>query len=172
MLQMGSNIIKENEVSFRVFAYNLQTVGLVVKNEDKTEVFPLDQEEEHIFSTVLKGVAPGSLYKFRLDDGNFPDPYSYFQPEGVHGFSQLIDHSSYQWHDENWKGIDQEKLVIMEIHPGTFSEGGKFQGILEKLDYLQQLGITAIELMPIAQAPGRWNWGYDGGRWRAVMNFL
>jgi maltooligosyltrehalose trehalohydrolase len=162
MLQMGSNIIKENEVSFRVFACSLQAVSLVVKNEDKTEVYPLDQEEEHIYSTVLKGVGPGSLYKFRLDDGDFPDPYSYFQPEGVHGFSQLIDHSSYQWHDENWKGIDQEKLVIMEIHPGTFSEAGKFQGILEKLDYLQQLGITAIELMPIAQAPGRWNWGYDG----------
>lgn len=159
---MGGNIIKKTQASFRVFAYNQQAVNLVIKNEGKTEVFPLKQEEDHIYSTVLNGIAPGALYKFRLQDGDFPDPYSYFQPEGVHGFSQIIDHSTYQWHDDNWKGIDQEKLITMEIHTGTFSEGGDFRGILEKLDYLQQLGITAIELMPIAQATGRWNWGYDG----------
>lgn len=162
MLQMGANLINKNEVTFRVFAYNKQKVSLVAKYNGKTEVIPLEQEEEHIHSIILKGVGPGLLYKYRLDEGDYPDPYSYYQPQGVHGFSQVIDHKAYQWHDQNWKGIDPERLVIMEIHPGTFSATGDFQGIVSKLDYLQQLGITTIELMPIAQTPGRWNWGYDG----------
>lgn len=162
MLQMGANLIKNGEVSFRVFAPNKQKVSLVIKYHGKTEVFTMNREDEHIYSTILKGVGPGLLYKFRLDEGDFPDPYSFYQPEGVHGFSQVVDHKAYQWHDQDWKGIDPEKLIIMEIHPGTFSDRGDFMGIVDKLDYLQQLGITAIELMPIAQTPGRWNWGYDG----------
>ncbi|MDN5366125.1 MAG: maltooligosyltrehalose trehalohydrolase, partial [Thermacetogenium sp.] len=170
MLKMGASIIKGG-VSFRVFAYNRKRVALVVHRNGREEVFPMTEEEPHLYSTVLEGAGPGLLYKFRLDDeGDFPDPYSHYQPEGVHGFSQVIDHNSYRWQDENWRGRNLEELVIMEIHVGTFSQEGTFKGVLERLDYLRELGVNAIELMPVVQTPGRWNWGYDGANLFSVNN--
>ncbi|AFV12814.1 malto-oligosyltrehalose trehalohydrolase TreZ [Thermacetogenium phaeum DSM 12270] len=170
MLKMGASIINGG-VSFRVFAYNRKRVALVVHRNGREEVFPMTEEEPHLYSTVLEGAGPGLLYKFRLDDeGDFPDPYSHYQPEGVHGFSQVIDHNSYRWQDENWRGRNLEELVIMEIHVGTFSQEGTFKGVLERLDYLRELGVNAIELMPVVQTPGRWNWGYDGANLFSVNN--
>lgn len=163
ILSMGSNIADTGEIFFRVFAHNRKKVSLVIKWREYEKVIPMTQEEEHIYSTVLEGAGPGLLYKFRLDDqGDFPDPYSCFQPEGVHGFSQVIDHRTYQWQDDNWKGKDPNELIIMEIHVGTFSPEGTFKGVMGRLDYLKELGVNAIELMPVVQTPGRWNWGYDG----------
>lgn len=170
MLKMGASIINGG-VSFRVFAYNRKRVALVVHRNGREEVFPMTEEEPHLYSTVLEGAGPGLLYKFRLDDeGDFPDPYSHYQPEGVHGFSQVIDHNSYRWQDENWRGRNLEELVIMEIHVGTFSQEGTFKGVFERLDYLRELGVNAIELMPVVQTPGRWNWGYDGANLFSVNN--
>ncbi|KUK36080.1 MAG: Malto-oligosyltrehalose trehalohydrolase [Thermacetogenium phaeum] len=170
MLKMGASIINGG-VSFRVFAYNRKRVALVVHRNGREEVSPMTEEEPHLYSTVLEGAGPGLLYKFRLDDeGDFPDPYSHYQPEGVHGFSQVIDHNSYRWQDENWRGRNLEELVIMEIHVGTFSQEGTFKGVLERLDYLRELGVNAIELMPVVQTPGRWNWGYDGANLFSVNN--
>lgn len=163
MFKMGANITEGGGVSFRVFAYNRKRVSLVVKREGREEVIPMSREEEHIYSRVLEGAGPGLLYKFRLDDeGDFPDPYSHFQPEGVHGFSQVIDHRTYRWQDDHWTGKNLEDLIIMEIHVGTFSQEGTFRGVVDRLDYLEELGVNAIELMPVVQTPGRWNWGYDG----------
>lgn len=170
MLKMGASIINGG-VSFRVFAYNRKRVALVIHRNGREEVFPMTEEEPHLYSTVLEGAGPGLLYKFRLDDeGDFPDPYSHYQPEGVHGFSQVIDHNSYRWQDENWRGRNLEELVIMEIHVGTFSEEGTFKGVADRLDYLKELGVNAIELMPVVQTPGRWNWGYDGANLFSVNN--
>jgi maltooligosyltrehalose trehalohydrolase len=170
MLKMGASIINGG-VSFRVFAYNRKRVALVVHRNGREEVFPMTEEEPHLYSTVLEGAGPGLLYKFRLDDeGDFPDPYSHYQPEGVHGFSQVIDHNSYRWQDENWRGRNLEELVIMEIHVGTFSQEGTFKGVADRLDYLRELGVNAIELMPVVQTPGRWNWGYDGANLFSVNN--
>ena len=119
--------------------------------------------EAHIYSTVIEGLGLDLLYKFRIEnEGDYPDPYSNYQPQGVHGFSQIIDHASYSWNDKEWKGIDLDKLIIYELHTGTFSPEGTFRGVVNKLDYLLELGINAIELMPVTQTPGRWNWGYDG----------
>jgi maltooligosyltrehalose trehalohydrolase len=106
----------------------------------------------------------GDLYKFRLGgDVGFPDPLSRFQPEGVHGSSMVIDPSTYLWrHDGGWRKLSLDALVIYELHVGTFTQGGTFLSAIEKLGELVELGITAIELMPLADFPGRWNWGYDG----------
>ena len=104
----------------------------------------------------------GTTYRIRLDGGDeFPDPASRFQPEGIHGPSQVVDPSSFNWTNDTWTGLPREALVFYELHTGTFSAEGTFEGVRMRLPYLKDLGITAIELMPVSDFPGRWNWGYD-----------
>ncbi|TYO96933.1 malto-oligosyltrehalose trehalohydrolase [Desulfallas thermosapovorans] len=165
MFKMGANIInrEKSAVSFRVFAHNRRKVSVVVKAGDKKTEIPMVEETPHVYSTTIEGMGLELLYKFKLDDEQeYPDPYSCYQPLGVHGFSQLVDHEKYRWRDGLWQGRNLNELVIMEIHVGTFSATGTFTGVAEKLDYLVELGVGAIELMPVTQTPGRWNWGYDG----------
>ncbi len=165
MFKMGANIINSEKsiVSFKVFALDRQEVSVVVKSGDKKTVFPMIEEMPYVYSTIIEGIGLDLLYKFKLDgDKEYPDPYANFQPFGVHGFSKLVDHETYRWQDDHWPGRAIEKLVIIEIHVGTFSDTGTFDGVAEKLDYLVELGVNAIELMPVTQTPGRWNWGYDG----------
>jgi len=162
---MGYSIIDREKarIEFRVFAYQKEKVSLLLQTKHGEKIIPMEQEEAHIYSTVVEGLGLDLLYKFRIEnEGNYPDPYSNYQPQGVHGFSQIIDHASYSWNDKEWKGIDLDKLIIYELHTGTFSPEGTFRGVVNKLDYLLELGINAIELMPVTQTPGRWNWGYDG----------
>ncbi len=115
--------------------------------------------------TDESGVA-GDLYKYRLDshpDQTFPDPLSRFQPKGVHGPSQVVAQGTYQWRQEaNYRRVALDDLVIYELHVGTFTQEGTFLSAIQQLDSLVDLGVTAIELMPLADFPGRWNWGYDG----------
>jgi maltooligosyltrehalose trehalohydrolase len=114
---------------------------------------------------------PGSRYRYRLDDSHErPDPASRFQPDGVHGPSELVDLSAFQWTDSNWKGLALGDTVFYELHVGTFTPEGTLAAIIPYLDYLADLGITTIELMPIAQFPGGRNWGYDGVYPFAVQN--
>lgn len=165
MRKMGYSIIDREKarIEFRVFAYQKEKVSLLLQTKDGEKIIPMEQEEAHIYSTVVEGLGLDLLYKFRIEnEGDYPDPYSNYQPQGVHGFSQIIDHASYSWNDKEWKGIDLDKLIIYELHTGTFSPEGTFRGVVNKLDYLLELGINAIELMPVTQTPGRWNWGYDG----------
>jgi maltooligosyltrehalose trehalohydrolase len=106
---------------------------------------------------------PGTRYSFRVDgELEIPDPASHFQPEDVHGPSEVIDHARYQWQAEDWKGLPWERAVFVESHVGTFTRAGTFRAMMEHLDHLAENGITALELMPVADFPGRWNWGYDG----------
>jgi len=106
---------------------------------------------------------PGARYFFRLDDTvTCPDPASFSQPDGVHGPSQLIDHMAFSWQDQAWTGIPLDNQIIYELHTGAFSDSHDFDGVRKRLDYLSDLGINAIELMPLAQFPGSRNWGYDG----------
>ncbi|MDR7483129.1 MAG: malto-oligosyltrehalose trehalohydrolase [Armatimonadota bacterium] len=115
------------------------------------------------FEGVVAGVAPGALYRYRLDGGStYPDPASRFQPHGVHGPSEVIEPGAYRWADGGWQGVAQERLVFYELHVGAFSPEGTFAGLRRRLPYLRDLGVTAVELMPVADFPGRWNWGYDG----------
>ena len=111
----------------------------------------------------VEGARSGMLYKFTLADGmTIPDPASRFQPQDVHGPSEVIDPSAFAWSDSAWRGRPWEDAVLYEMHVGTFTPEGTFRSAIEKLDELVELGATAIELMPVADFPGRWNWGYDG----------
>jgi maltooligosyltrehalose trehalohydrolase len=165
MKKMGANILdsKNGRIEFRVFAFNKKKVELLLKNAEKETTALMYEETPHIYSTVLENTGQDLLYKFRIEDeGDFPDPYSHFQPEGVHGFSRVIDHKKYRWNDYDWHGKDLSQLILYELHVGAFSPEGTFRSVAGKLDYLVELGINAIELMPVTQTPGRWNWGYDG----------
>ena len=106
---------------------------------------------------------PGDRYWYRLDgDRTLPDPASRFQPEGVHGPSQVIDPQAFAWTDLGWMGTSLQHLIIYELHVGTFSPAGTFAGAAARLDEVARLGVTAIEIMPVAEFPGERNWGYDG----------
>jgi maltooligosyltrehalose trehalohydrolase len=115
------------------------------------------------FAVTRTDVKTGDRYAYLLDgEGPFPDPASRFQPEGVHGPSQIVDPSQFAWSDRGWRGVPLHDAIIYELHVGTFTPAGTFAGVTERLQYLADLGVTVIELMPVADFPGRWNWGYDG----------
>ncbi|MEJ2436375.1 MAG: alpha-amylase family glycosyl hydrolase, partial [Pseudolabrys sp.] len=95
------------------------------------------------------------------------DPASHFQPEDVAGPSEVVDHTGYNWQNDDWKGLPWERAVFVESHVGTFTHAGTFRAMMERLDHLAETGITALELMPVADFPGHWNWGYDGVLWFA-----
>src|SRR3954471_7540785 len=112
---------------------------------------------------MVPGRSAGSLYRFQIDDkAEVPDPASRFQPQDVQGPSEVVDPTAFQWRDENWRGRPWEEAVFYELHVGTFSPEGTFRGVEQKLDYLRDLGVTAVELMPLADFSGARNWGYDG----------
>ena len=116
------------------------------------------------FGCVDDKAAPGSRYAFRFDGSGLavPDPASRFNPDGVHEPSEIVDANAYEWRDADWHGRPFHDAVIYELHVGTFTPQGTYAAAAERLDYLASLGVTAIELMPLAATPGRWNWGYDG----------
>ncbi len=115
------------------------------------------------FSVMLSGVAAGVRYRFVLDGAKaLPDPCSRYQPEGAHGPSMLVDPSAFEWHDGDWQGIGMKGQVIYELHIGTFTKAGTFDAAAAELAALKELGITIVEVMPVAEFPGRFNWGYDG----------
>jgi maltooligosyltrehalose trehalohydrolase len=121
------------------------------------------EKDEWGYWRVRLPVAAGSRYLFRLDsEVSCPDPASLWQPEGVHGPSAVVDLNAYCWEDEGWTGMPLANMILYELHVGTFTETHDFDGVGQKLDYLAELGINAIELMPLAQFPGVRNWGYDG----------
>ncbi len=114
-------------------------------------------------SSGLQKPGPGSCYRFRIDGGlRVSDPASRYNPADVHGPSQVIDPCEFDWEDEGWRGRPWSEAVIYELHVGTFTLAGTFAGVKDRLDYLVDLGVTAIELMPVADFPGARNWGYDG----------
>jgi maltooligosyltrehalose trehalohydrolase len=138
-------------------------VDVVVERRGHDIVHPLTRSADGTFSGVFPDIQTGDRYRYRLDgDRLLPDPASRFQPEGVHGPSQVVDPRSFSWTEERWSGVDLADLVFYELHVGTFSPEGTFAGITARLPELAALGITAIELMPVADFPGGRNWGYDG----------
>ena len=128
----------------------------------KELVIPLEKDGDGYHQTIVDGIEPGSQYFYRLDDQKErPDPASRFQPQGVHGPSQVLD-LHFLWEDQGWSGLPLEEYIVYELHVGTFTTEGTFDAIFPHLEELRDLGITAVELMPIAQFPGNSNWGYDG----------
>ncbi len=159
-MKFGTEILP-NGVRFRLWAPLCKEVGLQL--DGRAEPLPLKALPRGWFELEVEGTGPGTRYQFLLPDGkSVPDPASRFQPEDVHGWSEVIDPSAYNWRDAGWRGRPWEEVVIYELHLGTFSEGGTFLSAIDKLDSLVDLGVTAIEIMPVADFPGRWNWGYDG----------
>jgi maltooligosyltrehalose trehalohydrolase len=123
----------------------------------------LDRDADGVHSCLATGIGAGARYKFRIDGGDaFPDPRSRFQPDGVHGPSEVIDHAAFEWSDREWRGLTMERLVVYELHVGTYTPEGTFIALIDQLPEIARLGVTAIEIMPVADFPGRWNWGYDG----------
>ena len=160
-ISLGATYLGEGRCRFLVWAPYAEEleVHLVSPRE---ALFPLTKDERGYFSRVIEGVEPGCLYVYRLNGvQEFPDPASRFQPQGVHGPSQVMD-PHFSWEDEGWCGIPLRDYVIYELHVGTFTPEGTFEAIIPRLDELKDLGITAVELMPVAQFPGSRNWGYDG----------
>jgi maltooligosyltrehalose trehalohydrolase len=148
-------------VRFRVWAPRAERVEVVVA--DGPEVRPLEPSSGGVFEGLVEGLSAGCDYRYRLDGGcERADPVSRHQPNGVAGPSRVVDPAGYVWRDEDWSGIERADLVIYELHVGTFSRAGSFAGIESRLAALSELGVTALELMPVAQFPGTRNWGYDG----------
>jgi maltooligosyltrehalose trehalohydrolase len=134
------------------------------------QVLPMIRQEGGYWETISKTPA-GTHYRFSPDkQGPFPDPASLSQPLGVHGPSEVIDRNLFPWNDRHWKGISMQDMIIYELHAGTFSDKQDLEGIRGRLDYLSNLGVNCIELMPVAQFPGKKNWGYDGVFPFAVQN--
>jgi len=153
-LPVGAEVTPEG-VHFRVWAPKRKKVEVATD----TGSFELEAEGDGYFS----GIGRGSLYKYRLDGGDaFPDPASRFQPQGPHGPSQVIDPSTFPWTDEGWRGLRREGQVLYEMHVGTFTPEGTWEAASRELPELARLGVTVIEMMPIAEFPGRFGWGYDG----------
>ncbi len=133
-----------------------------VRDSRSSPLHELESEGNGYFGGLVEGAAAGMLYKLKLDSGSFPDPASRFQPEGPHGPSKIIDPSPFQWTDQNWRGVTRDGQVIYELHMGTFTRGGSWQAAINELQALRDLGITVIEVMPVADFSGRFGWGYDG----------
>jgi maltooligosyltrehalose trehalohydrolase len=168
-LALGASVSDEG-IKFRVWAPTLTSLSLVVVGESKET--PMDPEGNGYY-TVFLGAARGRKRYFYLLNGKQirPDPVSRFQPEGVNGPSEVINPYEFKWRDNAWNGTPLEKMIIYEIHTGTFTREGTFEAIVPFLAYLRKdLGVTAIELMPVAQFPGRRNWGYDGTYLYAPQN--
>jgi len=131
--------------------------------EGQTGVFALEPEAGGYFAGHVAGIGPGARYMYLLNAGDpRPDPASRSQPAGVHSISQVVDPASFEWTDGDWRGIPLEDAIIYELHVGTATAAGTFDALIERLDDLRDLGVTAIELMPIADFPGERGWGYDG----------
>ena len=168
-LELGT-VLSNHGVRFRVWAPEKTSVSLVVKEESKN--IPMDPERNGYFTTFLDDIEPGTRYFYLLNGDQLrPDPVSRSQPDGVHGPSQVIDPSEFKWQDQEWRGIPKEEMMIYEIHTGTFTHEGTFESVIPSLDYLaKDLGVTTIELMPVAQFSGERNWGYDGTYLYAPQN--
>jgi maltooligosyltrehalose trehalohydrolase len=159
--KLGATRLDNGAYQFRVWAPAVDRVDVhFVAPDERVERLQRDRGGYH--HGVLEGVGPGARYFYRLDGTDRPDPASRFQPEGVHGPSEVVDPDAYAWHDAAWPGVARHDLVIYELHVGTFTAEGTFDSVIAHLDDLVDLGITAIELLPVNAFPGNWNWGYDG----------
>ncbi len=148
-----------DKAEIKLWAPFAKLVELLLINDNKK--YPLKEALCGYWELETEVLKPGDLYRFVLDGEKLPDPASLSQPENVHGPSQAID-IQYDWTDQDWENIPLADYLFYELHTGTFTSEGTFASLENKLDYLQDLGITAIEIMPVAQFPGERNWGYDG----------
>ena len=149
--------------TFRLWAPAAKTVELVVDRP-----LPMPSEAPGWYALTLPAARAGTRYKFRIDgEIDVPDPASAFQPDDTPGPSEVIDHGAYRWRATGWRGRPWQETVLLETHVGTFTPEGSYRAMIGKLDHLVATGITALELMPLADFAGSRNWGYDGVLWYA-----
>ena len=160
--QFGARLTADG-ASFRLWAPAAQRVDLLLEKS-----FPLQRSRAGWFRADIAGVKAGARYKFRIDDEiDVPDPASAFQPDDVFGPSEVIDHAGFPWRASDWRGRPWQEVVLIETHVGTFTREGTYRAMIDKLDHLAASGITALELMPLADFAGSRGWGYDGVLWYA-----
>ena len=163
-MPFGAQVLPDGRVRFRLWAPGAAEVSLVLESDGgSARILPLEKLADGWAELVTHEAHAGSRYRFSLDGGPaVPDPASRRNGEGVHAASEVIDPRAFVWTDDSWRAPPWSEAVIYELHVGTFTPEGTFGAIAGKLEHLQRLGVTAIELMPIAQFPGSRGWGYDG----------
>jgi maltooligosyltrehalose trehalohydrolase len=166
-LPVGAEVRAAGGIDFRVWAPKAETVMVQLAQTaealaESSLQFPLQPEGDGYFSTLVPEASAGWHYRIALPGGSYPDPASRFQPQGPHGPSQIIDPSKYRWTDAAWKGVPTQGQVIYEMHIGTFTAAGTWDAAREELPELARLGVTLLEVMPVADFVGRYGWGYDG----------
>lgn len=169
-LPLGANRRPGGPWGFSVWAPKRETVAVHLFGS-RDRIIPMTKDQAGYHHALVDDLEPQTRYVYRLDDSQeYPDPASRFQPEGVHGPSEVVDLAAFQWSDAGWRPPSLEKSIFYELHVGTFSEKGSLEGVCSHLAELADLGVTTIELMPVAQFPGSRNWGYDGVFPFAVQN--
>jgi malto-oligosyltrehalose trehalohydrolase len=161
-MPFGAELV-DGGVRFRLWAPDARDVRLLLYSPSRNSELPLESGGNGWRELVVAGAKAGTRYQFRIDgDLVVPDPASRFQPDDVHGPSEVIDPTAFRWTCVGWRGRTWEETIIYELHVGTFTPEGTIRAMIDKLPYLVDLGVTAIELMPVADFPGQWDWGYDG----------
>ncbi|GAB3903175.1 malto-oligosyltrehalose trehalohydrolase [Larkinella knui] len=159
---LGAKYTGDGPCVFTVWAPEKESMTLQLVEPVERQI-AMQRVEWGYFRVEVNDIAPDTRYFFKPDDGPAcPDPASHFQPDGVHGPSAVVDHAAFAWHDQNWRGLPFRDLILYELHVGTFTPEGTFEAIIPRLDDLVDLGINALELMPVCQFAGSHNWGYDG----------
>jgi len=164
----GARRLESGAWCFRLWAHNVKQLQLRLLDAGEGAQ-PLQSIGGGYYEVIVERVEAGTRYFYQVEGRDLPDPASRFQPEGVHGPSALVD-ADFQWQDEGWEGIPLEQYLLYELHVGTFTPEGTFDAVIPHLESLKELGVTAIELMPVAQFPGGRNWGYDGAQPFAAQN--
>src|SRR6185312_16189113 len=159
-MPFGAQFLDDGRLRFRLWAPKAKKVRCLVEGR---AAFALVKHDDGWFEFIGDGMPAGTRYKFQIDDGpEVPDPASRFQPDDVHGPSEVVNPAAFEWQDADWTGRSWDEAVIYELHVGTFTPEGTFAGVELKLDYLRDLRVTAVELMPLSDFSGKRNWGYDG----------
>ena len=158
----------KNGCWFRVWAPERSAMALELPG--RSTMLSMTKDDRGYFAVDVSGIAAGERYYYIVEGKRFPDPGSAYQPEGIYGPSELVDHGTFSWTDDKWKGLAFDSLIFYELHVGTFTQQGTFDAIIPRLADLASLGVNALELMPVAAFSGKRNWGYDGAFLYAVQH--
>lgn len=170
-LDLGANILSDGNVRFKVWAPFCSRIDAKIIRRGGNERIPLRQDDWGYFQAITDRASCGDRYAYVLDGrAERPDPVSRYLPQGVHGNTEIVSPEDFRWTDRNWRGVPLSEFIIYEMHAGTFTREGTFDSAIAKIPYLKQLGVTCLEIMPVAQFPGKRNWGYDGVGLFAVQN--
>ena len=165
-LPVGAEILPQGGVHFRIWAPGRKQVTVWMRDAAGREPWRLKlaADENGYFSGHCPRASAGTRYGFCLDESDrpYPDPASRFQPEGVHELSEVVDPSAYRWSDSDWTGQKLPGQVLYELHVGTFTQEGTWRAAIDELPRLAELGVTLVEVMPVAEFAGEFGWGYDG----------